>query len=272
MGHMRKKPKLLPNKLLAIREFLNISQADMASQLQSDILANTEKNYPIQAARTSDWETARREPNLFVLMAYARLGSIHLELIADDRFTVEELRSSLGKERNLARRQKKRKSQTATASLHTLTRVPTNYDAQSVVAPTGPYLVCRYCKTPICPAICRQCKTPLYDANGNVCYLHANNGITACHTPQVQGLPNRATPDDDNATYVAYRADLITDMTICMFSYMEVQHSPNQLLDNLLADLRHYADAHGLPFDEHERRSYQLYLENTSGGARFAVQ
>src|SRR5215217_1294224 len=130
MGHMRNKPKLLPNKLLAIREFLNISQVDMASNLQSDILANTGKNYPIQPARTSDYETGRREPNLFILMAYARLGSIHLELIADDRFTVEEVRSSLRTQSNRARRQKKRKSQTATTSLHALTRVPTNSDPQ----------------------------------------------------------------------------------------------------------------------------------------------
>lgn len=272
MGHMRTKPKLLPSKLLAIREFLNISQAEMASRLQSDILANTGRDYTIQAARTSDYETGRREPNLFVLMAYARLGSIHLELLADDRFTVEEVRSNLGKQCNHGLRQKKRKSQSAPASLHTLTRLPTNFEAQSVDAPTGPYFVCRYCKTPICAAICPHCKDLLYDANGSVCYLHTNNGITTCDTPQVQALPNRATPYDDNETYVAYRADLITEMTNCMFSYMEVERSPSQLLENVLADLRHYADANGLPFDEHERRSYQLYLENTSGGTTLAAR
>jgi hypothetical protein len=30
----------------------------------------------------------------------------------------------------------------------------------------------------------------------------------------------------------------------------------------ILADTRHFADANGLNFDEHERRSYDLYLED----------
>ena len=240
----------------------------MATQLQSDILANSGKNYPIQAARTSDYETGRREPNLLVLMAYARLGSVHLELIADDRFTVEEVRSSLGQQRNHARRLKKQKSISppALARLHRITRVQIDVNSHSVVARQGSPLVCRYCKTPICPAVCQYCNTPLYATNGSVCYLHTNNGIGTCDAPQVEGLLNRATPDNDNATYVAYRAELITEMTRCMFSYIELLHSPGELLDNLMADVRHFADTHGLSFEEHERRSYQLYLEHKAEG------
>ena len=269
MGYMRKKPKLLPNKLLAIREFLDISQADMATQLQSDILGNSGKNYPIQAARTSDYEIGRREPNLLVLMAYARLGSIHLELIADDRFTVEELRSTLGQRWKHALRFNKQKniSPPATTRLHGITRVQTDVDTHNIVTWQGSPLVCRYCKTPICPAVCQDCNTPLYDSNRRACYLHTNNGTGACDAPQVTGLLNRAMPYDDNGTYVAYRAELITEMTRCLFSY-NVLDSPGELLDNLLADVRHFADTHGLPFEEHERRSYELYLGNKAEGPR----
>jgi hypothetical protein len=275
MGHMRKKPKLLPNKLLTLREFLNIGQGEMASKLESEILDNSGRNYTIQPARTSDYETGRREPNLLVLAAYARLGRVHLESIVDDAVTLEELRSRLGNEFNHALRRRKHKSVNsprATAMLHKITRVPVNFDIHSVVRPRAPHLVCRYCKSPICAALCRYCNTPLYAANGNVCYLHANNGLVPCETPQVDGLPNRATPDDDNATYVSYRAELITDMTNCMFSYTQVMHSPGELLDNLLADVRHFADAHGLPFAEHERRSYDLYLQNKTEQARVSAK
>lgn len=273
MGHIRKKPNLLNNKLLAIREFLNIGQADMASKLESDILANSGKDYPIQPGRTSEYETGRREPNLLVLVAYARLGRVHLESVVDDGITVEALRSRLGRELNDPQQRKKHKRTNpqdglrTTARLHTITRVSVNLDTQTVVTPQGTHLVCRYCKTPICAAVCRHCNTPLYAANGSICYLHANSGVAACEAPQVEGLPNRATPYNDNTTYVAYRAELITEMTERMFSYAGVRHSPGELLENLLADARYFADAKGLAFDEHERHSYRLYLENKSDGA-----
>jgi hypothetical protein len=85
-----------------------------------------------------------------------------------------------------------------------------------------------------------------------------------CTAPQVEGLANRATPYDNNTTYVAYRAELITEMTMTMFSYVVEVHSPTELLEMLLADARHFADAKGLAFDEHVRLSYDIYLENKS--------
>ncbi len=278
MGHMRKKPKLLPNKLLALREFLKIGQAEMASKLESEILVNSGRTYTIQPARTSDYETGRREPNLLVLGAYARLGRVHLESIVDDAVTLEELRSRLGHEFNHALRGRKHKSinsqdtPRAGAMLHKITRVPLKFDIQSVITPRRSHLVCRYCKSPICAVLCQYCNTPLHAANGDVCFLHVNNGLVPCETPQVDGLPNQATPDDDNATYVAYRAELITDMTNCMFSYTQVMHSPGELLDNLLADVRHFADAYGLHFEDHERRSYDLYLQNKAEQARVSAK
>ena len=111
--------------------------------------------------------------------------------------------------------------------------------------------------------VCQYCKTPIYAAGGSEGYLHANNSAAECTNPQLEGLKNRATPYDNNITYVAYRADLITQMTNIMFSYREAQ-SPAELLDILLADTRHFADLNGLAFDDHDRRSYQIYLLNRS--------
>lgn len=98
MGHVRKQPHLLRNKLLAIREFLNASQVDMASKLEFEILSYWGRQYSIKPGRTSEYENGRREPNLFVLMAYARLGKVHLESVVDDDVTLEIFRSRLGKE------------------------------------------------------------------------------------------------------------------------------------------------------------------------------
>ena len=106
--------------------------------------------------------------------------------------------------------------------------------------------------------ICRYCKTPIYAAGDADAYLHTN-GSTKCVKPQVAGLKNLATPIDDDVTYPAYRANLISEMTNHTHGYPD---ESDKLLEMILADTRHFADANGLNFDEHERRSYELYLED----------
>lgn len=98
MGYPRHRPKLLPAKLLAIREFLNLAQAEMASKLESEILSHSLREHQIDPARISEYEKGRREPNLFVLIAYVRLGHIHMESIADDDLIISQFRTLLGKE------------------------------------------------------------------------------------------------------------------------------------------------------------------------------
>jgi hypothetical protein len=98
MGNPRNRPKLLPAKLLAIREFLKVGQTVMAGKLQFEILSHCRRQYRIDPARISEYETGRREPNLFVLIAYARLGHIHMETVADDRVIIDHFHTRLGKE------------------------------------------------------------------------------------------------------------------------------------------------------------------------------
>jgi hypothetical protein len=106
--------------------------------------------------------------------------------------------------------------------------------------------------------ICRYCKTPSYVAGDGEAYLH-KDGSTKCVKPQVEGLKNLATPIDENVTYPAYRADLISEMTNHTQGYPD---KSDKVLEMILADSRHFADANDLNFDEHERRSYELYLED----------
>lgn len=106
--------------------------------------------------------------------------------------------------------------------------------------------------------VCRFCKTPIFAAGDADAYLHLD-GSSKCVKPQVAGLKNVATAFDDDLTYPSYRADLISQMTNRTYSYPE---EPDRLLEMILADTRHFADANGLHFDEHERRSYDLYLED----------
>ncbi len=98
MGNPRRQPKLLPEKLFAIREFLNVGQADMASKLQLEILSHSRRQYQIKPARVSEFEQGKREPNLFVLIAYVRLGHVHMESVVDDDVIIDQFRTLLGKE------------------------------------------------------------------------------------------------------------------------------------------------------------------------------
>jgi transcriptional regulator with XRE-family HTH domain len=88
----------LPAKLLAIREFLNVGQADMASKLQFEILFHSRRQYQIEPARVWQFEKGKREPNLFVLIAYVRLGHLHMESVVDDGVIIDQFRTRLGKE------------------------------------------------------------------------------------------------------------------------------------------------------------------------------
>ena len=90
----RDSPALLPKKLLAIRNFLAYRQAEMASSLEAKLPSRAK---PIKARTISTYENGHREPNLLLIFAYAHLAKVHLEFIADDRFTLKEFREQLGK-------------------------------------------------------------------------------------------------------------------------------------------------------------------------------
>ena len=69
----RPKPERLAAKLLAIRQNLGISQFEMAKRL----------DYPLYT-RLSEYESGKREPNLLLLLRYAKLAGITVEELIDD--------------------------------------------------------------------------------------------------------------------------------------------------------------------------------------------
>ena len=75
MGNPRRKTTKLPAKLLAIRLKLESSQSQMAKLLELD---------RGNASRVSEYENGKREPNLIVLVRYAKLARVSLDLLADD--------------------------------------------------------------------------------------------------------------------------------------------------------------------------------------------
>jgi transcriptional regulator with XRE-family HTH domain len=79
----RRKPKFLPAKLYAIREGLNLTQEQMIERLNcSDI--------PLYPASISQYEQGKREPPLLVLLAYARVAEVTMEMLVDDELSLPE--------------------------------------------------------------------------------------------------------------------------------------------------------------------------------------
>lgn len=85
MGNARPRLKLMPEKLLLIREYLNVNEPVMARLLG---LSKT--------GHVSDYENGVREPNLMVTLGYSRLGKVSMASVVDDEVNVNEFREQLG--------------------------------------------------------------------------------------------------------------------------------------------------------------------------------
>jgi len=81
MGRSRRnKPKKLSQKLLAIRQRLNMSQTEMARALQLKVHYSAVSNY----------ELGTREPDLIIVLRYSRLAGVPMETIVDDLLTLPD--------------------------------------------------------------------------------------------------------------------------------------------------------------------------------------
>ncbi|MDX6529571.1 MAG: hypothetical protein QOH41_1861 [Blastocatellia bacterium] len=78
MGNARRKPKRLARKLLAIRQRLEVSQTEMAR------LLDLKQTYTV----VSSFESGRREPDLIILLRYARLARVPVENLIDDKLNL----------------------------------------------------------------------------------------------------------------------------------------------------------------------------------------
>lgn len=76
MGNVRRKPEQLGEKLKQIRLALNLSQSEMLRRLEAEDL--------ITYHQISGYESGNREPPLQILLQYARVAGICMEVLVDD--------------------------------------------------------------------------------------------------------------------------------------------------------------------------------------------
>ena len=81
MGRVRRnKQVLLSHKLLAIRKRLRMSQTEMARALE----------LKVHYSAVSNFELGTREPDLLIVLRYARLAGITMEMIVDDQINLPD--------------------------------------------------------------------------------------------------------------------------------------------------------------------------------------
>lgn len=96
MGYSRPKPERLAEKLLAIRTALGISQPEMHKRLGVEHL--------IEYHIISRYELGKREPPLMVLLEYARLANVWVDVLIDDNLDLPDKLPSAKKHEGVRRR------------------------------------------------------------------------------------------------------------------------------------------------------------------------
>ena len=96
MGYTRPKPKHLAAKLRRIREALGLSQSEMLRRLGfENVHAYT---------RISSYELGRNEPPAMVLLEYARIANVYVEVLIDDELDLPARLPSAKKSEGVRRR------------------------------------------------------------------------------------------------------------------------------------------------------------------------
>jgi transcriptional regulator with XRE-family HTH domain len=96
MGGARERPERLAEKLLQIRTTLGLSQGDMLSRVGMG-----ESGY---RHYISHFETGKREPPLRILLQYARVANVYVEVLIDDALDLPEKLPSAKKHEGVRRR------------------------------------------------------------------------------------------------------------------------------------------------------------------------
>lgn len=74
----RAMPKRLGKKMRQIREQLGMSQREIVTALNY-------RDTPLRASQISQYENGQREPTMMLVLAYARLANVPMEILVDDK-------------------------------------------------------------------------------------------------------------------------------------------------------------------------------------------
>ena len=92
MGHARPRPSRLAEKLLQIRLALGLSQSEMLRRLGFEDA--------LDYKRISEYELGKNEPPLAILLSYARVAGVCMDVLVDDKLDLPDKLPSKAKHRS----------------------------------------------------------------------------------------------------------------------------------------------------------------------------
>lgn len=92
----RLRQKRLPEKLRAIRNALGLSQTEMLRRLGAEDL--------VEYNRISEFESGKREPPLRIILLYARVANLWMDVLVDDELDLPAKVPSLKKHEGVRHR------------------------------------------------------------------------------------------------------------------------------------------------------------------------
>jgi transcriptional regulator with XRE-family HTH domain len=102
MGSQRPTPKRLAQKLLEIRQKLNLSQNGLIHQMELEETLSREK--------ISAYERGERVPSLSVLLQYARVAGVWVDVLIDDDLDLPAKLPSSPKHEGISRKPASKKT------------------------------------------------------------------------------------------------------------------------------------------------------------------
>lgn len=96
MGSARERPERLAEKLLQIRNALGLSQGEMLHRIG---MGETGYRHYV-----SHFETGKREPSLLILLQYARVANVYVEVLIDDDLNLPDKLPTAKKHEGVKRR------------------------------------------------------------------------------------------------------------------------------------------------------------------------
>ena len=101
-GRPHRRPKRLAEKLLQIRTALGLSQNELIQRLSLED--------ELVRAQISDFERGRRVPALPVILEYARVAGVYMDVLVDDELDLPNRLPSSPKHGGISRRLSAKKS------------------------------------------------------------------------------------------------------------------------------------------------------------------
>jgi transcriptional regulator with XRE-family HTH domain len=99
MGSARPRPERLSEKLLRIRTALGLSQPELHRRLGVEHL--------IDYTKISTYELGKREPPLMILLEYARLANVYVDVLIDDALDLPDKLPSPTRSEGVRRRKRR---------------------------------------------------------------------------------------------------------------------------------------------------------------------